>query len=162
MQASGTFGLPCPWAPLQSVTTAASRRIHAVIRYLRATEVERWHKTNGEHPTTTPMGFVSSRRMSLGDRCVGLPPRHHPLSEFLTLSAALARPDLVALFRATSAHRISASRAFPSQPAVTPLDALYSLAVSAGKPTHDLRALLRLRIRTRTYAVKRTHEPMLS
>ena len=27
MQASWAFGLPCPWAPLQSFTTAASRRI---------------------------------------------------------------------------------------------------------------------------------------
>jgi hypothetical protein len=29
MRASWAFGLPCPWAPLQSVTTAASRRIRA-------------------------------------------------------------------------------------------------------------------------------------
>jgi hypothetical protein len=37
----------------------------------------------------------------------------------------------VALFRATSAHRISAFRAFPSRSAATPLDARYSLAVLA-------------------------------
>jgi hypothetical protein len=35
------------------------------------------------------------------------------------------------LFHATSAHRISAFRAFPSRPAVTPLDARCSLAVLA-------------------------------
>jgi hypothetical protein len=49
----------------------------------------------------------------------------HSLSDF-------SRPGLVALFRATSTHRISAFRAFSSRPAVTPLDALCSLAVSAG------------------------------
>jgi hypothetical protein len=48
----------------------------------------------------------------------------HSLSDF-------SRPSLVALFRATSAHRISAFRAFSSQPAVTPLDARCSHAVSA-------------------------------
>jgi len=37
----------------------------------------------------------------------------------------------VALFRATSAHRISAFRAFPSRPAVTPLDARCSHVVLA-------------------------------
>jgi hypothetical protein len=162
MQASRTFGLPCPWAPLQSVTTAASRRIHAVVRHHRATEVDRGYKANGEHPTTSPMGFVSSRRMSPGNRCVGLPPRRHSLSEFLTLSAILARPNLVALFHATSAHRISASRALPPQPAVASSDARCSRAISVGKPTYDFRALLRLRIRTRATAVKRTREPMLS
>jgi hypothetical protein len=82
------------------------------------------------------MGFVSSRRMSLGDRCTGLPDRHHPLSEFLTPSAVCSRPGLAALFRATSAHRISASRAFPSQPAVTPSDARCSRAVGpASRPS---------------------------
>jgi hypothetical protein len=77
------------------------------------------------------MGFDSFRRMNPGDRCVGLPRRHHPLSEFLTLSAFSSRPGLVALFRATSAHRISAFRAFPSRPAVTPSGARDSRAVFA-------------------------------
>jgi hypothetical protein len=77
------------------------------------------------------MGFGSFRRTRPGDRCVGLPRRRHPLSEFFTLSAALSHPGPVALFRATSAHRISASRAFPTRPAATPLGARCSRAVSA-------------------------------
>lgn len=72
----------------------------------------RKRKTRSGNSTTSPMEFGSFRRMNPGDRCVGLPPRHHPLSEFLTPSAVLARPGLVALFRATSTHRISAFRAF--------------------------------------------------
>jgi hypothetical protein len=77
------------------------------------------------------MGFGSFRRRRPGDRCVGLPRRHHPLSEFFTLSAASSHPGLVAFFRATSAHRISVSRAFPARPAAAPLGARCSLAVSA-------------------------------
>lgn len=130
MQAFRTFGLPCPWAPLQSVTTAASRRARLCLA-LTSHRSGRKRKTRSGCPTTSPMEFGSFRRMNPGDRCVGLPPRHHPLSEFLTPSAVLARPGLVALFRATSTHRISAFRAFSSRPAVTPLDALCSLAVSA-------------------------------
>jgi len=37
--------------------------------------------------TTPPLGFGPLRRFGPGDRCVGLPHRHHPLSGFLTLSA---------------------------------------------------------------------------
>ena len=37
--------------------------------------------------TTPPMGFGSFRRNGSSDRyCAGLPPQHHPSSEFLTLS----------------------------------------------------------------------------
>jgi hypothetical protein len=36
--------------------------------------------------TTPPMGFGPLRRLNPGDRCVGLPLRHHPFSGFLTLS----------------------------------------------------------------------------
>ena len=53
----------------------------------RATEVERRRKTRSGNATTSPMGFSSFRRLNPGDRCVGLPHRHHPLSEFLTPSA---------------------------------------------------------------------------
>jgi hypothetical protein len=60
---------------------------------------------------------------------VGLPPRHLPLSEFLTLSAVLSHRRLVALFHATTTHRLQASRAFPAQPAVTPFGVRYSRAV---------------------------------
>ena len=53
----------------------------------RATEVVRERKTRSGDPATSPMGFGSFRRMNPGDRCTGLPHRHRPLSEFLTLSA---------------------------------------------------------------------------
>lgn len=67
--------------------------------------------------------------MSSGDRCVGLPLRRHPLSEFLTLSAVLSQLHPVALFHATSAHRILAFRGFPAQSANSPFDSSYSLVV---------------------------------
>jgi len=53
----------------------------------RATQVVRRRKTRSGDPATSPMGFGSFRRMNPGDRCVGLPHRHRPLSEFLTPSA---------------------------------------------------------------------------
>jgi hypothetical protein len=53
----------------------------------RATEVERRRKTRSENTTTSPMELGSFRRMFPGDRCAGLPHRHHSLSEFLTLTA---------------------------------------------------------------------------
>ena len=52
-----------------------------------ATEVERRRKTRSGNSTTSPMESNSFRRMNPGDCCVGLPPRHRPLSEFLTPSA---------------------------------------------------------------------------
>jgi hypothetical protein len=80
----------------------------------------------------------------------------HSLSDF-------SRPGLVALFRATSTHRISAFRAFSSRPAVTPLDALCSLAVSVGVslPTTSERCSDREFV-LGTSAVKRKLEPLLS
>jgi len=63
---------------------------HAVTRGVpptAATEVAGRCKTRSGNPATSPMGFGSFRRFDLGDRCAGLPHRHHPLSEFLTLSA---------------------------------------------------------------------------
>jgi hypothetical protein len=53
----------------------------------RATEVVRGRKTRSGNSTTSPLELGSFRRMNPGDRCVGLPHRHHPLSEFLTPSA---------------------------------------------------------------------------
>jgi hypothetical protein len=67
-----------------------------------------------------------------GNRYAGLPPRRLPPSGFLTLSAVFSCLGRVALFRATSAPRVSVFRAFPAPPAVAPLGALCSLAVSAG------------------------------
>jgi hypothetical protein len=130
MQASCAFGLPCSWAPLQSMTTAASRRIPS--RSERFGEFAgQSHRAAvcGGNPTTSPMGFGSFRRMNPGDRYTDLPRRYRPLSEFLTPSAVCSRPGLVALFRATSAPRISTFRAFPSRSAVASLDARCSLAV---------------------------------
>jgi hypothetical protein len=51
-------------------------------------------------------------RRSLRD---GLPHRHHPLSGFLTLSAAYSRHALAALFHAASARRLSTFRASPTR-----------------------------------------------
>jgi hypothetical protein len=45
----------------------------------------------------------------------GLPHRHHPFSEFLTLSAVCSQHTLAALFHAASARRLSTSRAFPTR-----------------------------------------------
>jgi len=68
------------------------------------------------------MGFVASRRnQPRRSLSTGLPPRHLPLSGFLTLSAVLSRRHLVALFHATSVHRLSASRAFSARSAGLPL-----------------------------------------
>jgi hypothetical protein len=125
------------------------------------------------YPVTTPVEFLSSRRISPGDRHAGLPHRHHPFSKFLTLSTGLSHLNLVALFHATSTHRISAFRAFPSRPAVTSLDALCSLVISVDFVAHeraraqpplsyDFRALLRSSFRSREFAVRRPLEPMLS
>ena len=58
------------------------------------------------HGVRSPSGEINS-----GDRCAGFPCQHHPLSGFLTLSAVYSHLSLAALFRAASAHRISAFRA---------------------------------------------------
>lgn len=81
------------------------------------------------------MGFVASRRnQQRRSLSTGLPPRHLPLSGFLTLSAVSSHRRLVALFRATSVHRLSAFRAFSAQSAATPLGAPCSHAVSREAP----------------------------
>jgi hypothetical protein len=86
---------------------------------------------SSESPTTTSQGSVPFGVSSSGDRHAGLPLRRLPLSGFLTLSAVSSRPGLVALFRATSALRVSAFRAFPARPAVTPSGVLCSPAVGS-------------------------------
>jgi hypothetical protein len=95
-------------------------------------------KTHSGITTTPSLGFVSFRRMRPGDRCAGLPRRHRPSSGFLTLSTVYSHLDLVALFRATSAHRILAFRAFPTQSAAAPLGARCSHAV---EPSSGLAAV---------------------
>jgi hypothetical protein len=82
---------------------------------------------------TPPMGFVASRRNQLRRSLrAGLPPRHLPLSGFLTLPAVSSRRSLVALFHATSVHRLSASRAFSARSAGPPLGVPCSLAIQRG------------------------------
>jgi hypothetical protein len=63
-----------------------------------------------------------------------------PLSGFLTLSAVSSHRRLVALFHATSAHRLGASRAFPAQSAVVPLDTRCSPAVTSARNTTSTEA----------------------
>jgi hypothetical protein len=60
--------------------------------------------------------FVAfQRNQSQWSERAGLPRRHHPLSGFLTLSAVFSHRGLVALFRATPAHRLSTFRAFSAR-----------------------------------------------
>jgi hypothetical protein len=61
-----------------------------------------------------------SDEISPGDCYVGLPHRHHPLSQFLTLSAVRTHQDLAALFHATSAYRISSVHRVFLSPSRTP------------------------------------------
>lgn len=72
--------------------------------------------------------FLSTESARVIGRTV-LPRLYRPLSGFLTVSAVFSHPSLVALFHATSVHRISVFRAFPSSPAVISLDIRCSLAV---------------------------------
>lgn len=110
---------------------------------------------------------AKSARASLS---AALPQLYHPLSGFRTLSAVCSRPRLVALFHATSAHRISVFRAFPSPSAAIPLGTRCSPVVTPAFPTierfdscymplpyvhvhpankgADFRALIQRRIRT--------------
>jgi len=77
------------------------------------------------HEVRFPFGEISP-----SDRwCTSLPHQYHPLSGFLTLSAVWSHSDLVALFHATSACRISTFRVFPTRPAAAPFGASSSPAV---------------------------------
>jgi hypothetical protein len=143
--------LPCSSAPLQSLTATVShpwsiryqpmstRLIFAGVRIRPSTtgiRHEDGHRCSRRDP---PRGRTDSRTrwhsqatpswgsgpfggISTGDRSTVLPRLYRPLSGFLTLSAVFSHPSLVALFHATSAHRISVFRAFPSPPAVISLD----------------------------------------
>jgi len=175
MHASQAFALPCPWAPLQSMTAAASRRSRAPrVGGNSARGMVAVSARFAVGSATTSWGFGPFRRFSSGDRNAGLPLRHRPLSGFLTLSAVYSRPGPVALFRATSALRVSVFRAFPARPAVTSFGVRCSLAVPVGPEVaaRDLvstrvraggfRALLRPSVRSRAPGVIRAPEPMLS
>jgi hypothetical protein len=105
--------------------------------------------------TTPPMGFGAFRRSQLRRSLrAGLPRRHLPLSEFLTLSAVSSLRNLVAVFQATSARRLSAFRAFSARPAASSLEVACSLVVEpawhrvcGAMHDFDLRALLRPNVR---------------
>jgi hypothetical protein len=88
-----------------------------------------------------PWGSAPFDEISSGNRSyAGLPRQHLPLTEFLALSVVSSYRYRVALFRATSVHRIWVFRAFPTRPAVFPLGNRYSLVIEAssnrriGKP----------------------------
>lgn len=94
------------------VQARTSRDVHLCRRRAR-----RWRET-GSHQGIKDafLRFEAFQRSeSWRSLRVGLPHRHHPFSGFLTLSTVLSRRDLVALFRATSAHRLSTFRAFSAQ-----------------------------------------------
>lgn len=77
-----------------------------------------------------PWGLVPFGEASSGDRLRSGLPRHClPFSGFLTLSTVSSRLGRVVLFHTTSAPRILAFRAFPSQPAVTSFNVRYSRVV---------------------------------
>jgi len=87
-------------------------------------------RARSRHKRRLPWGSAPFDGINDRDRYrAGLPRRHPPLSGFLTLSAASSPGRLVALFHATSVHRLSAFRASPVRPAVASLDARCSLAV---------------------------------
>lgn len=87
--------------------------------------------------------------------CVGLPRRRHPLPEFLTLPAALPHLSLVALFRATSAHRLSGLQSFSHQNQRCHLSAHPALLpLGRHEVTNlDFRALVRPGVRHSGHAV---------
>jgi hypothetical protein len=78
-------GSGCALAPAEAGVRAHRHPLDASHR--RATEVDRERKTRSGNSKTSPLEFGSFRRLNPGDRCAGLPHRHHPLSGFLTLSA---------------------------------------------------------------------------
>lgn len=88
------------------------------------------HDCSQQKSKTPPEVLGLSTESDGRSRRAGLPHQHLPLSEFLTLSAVFSRRILVALFHATSAHRLSGpSELFPPEPAVMPLDIRCSLAI---------------------------------
>lgn len=93
-------------------------------------KTDRLQKLDACHRRHLPWGSVPFGGFSSGDRCTALPPLYRPLSGFHTLSAVYSLPDLVALFHATSVHRILVFRAFPSSSAGISFDIGCSLVVS--------------------------------
>jgi len=77
-----------------------------------------------------PWGSGPFGGISEGDWNTALPRLYRPLSRFHTVSAVCSHPDLVALFHATSAHRISVFRAFSSSSAAISFDIRCSLVVT--------------------------------
>jgi hypothetical protein len=75
--------------------------------------------------------FAAFRRSQMGRSLrAGLPPQRLPLPGFLTLSAVLSRHTLVAVFQATSTHRLHGSpELFPPRSALVPLGTSCSPAI---------------------------------
>jgi hypothetical protein len=164
-QRSVTSGV-CPRRDgLAAIVRAAFRRwvlrartcTHAVVHTLRTIwrRCVRSSSDPGSTRVTPSMGFGAFRRTAVRSLRAGLPHRRHPLSGFLTHSAASSRDCLVALFHATVVHRLRTFRAFSTRPAVAPLGALCSRVVRAvadpfrrWHDARDFRALLRSDSRT--------------
>jgi len=85
---------------------------------------------DGGHRRLLPWGSAPFGGINAGVGVAALPRLHLPSSGFLTLSAVFAHPYLVALFHATSTHRIPVFRAFPSPPAAISHDIRCSPVVS--------------------------------
>jgi len=95
-------------------------------------------EADGGHRRPLPWGSVPFGGISTGDRVAALPRLRHPPTGFHTLPAAFSHPSLVALFHATSTHRILVFRAFPSTPAAISLDTRCSPVVTPAAWFHRL------------------------
>jgi len=91
---------------------------------------------DGGHRRLLPWGSAPFGGSSSGDRVAALPRLRHPPTGFLTLPAVFSHPGLVALFHATSTHRILVFRAFPSSSAAISLDIRCSPVVSPAIQFH--------------------------
>lgn len=109
---SGPFRLAVPTEVVEPVRRADRRLPHGRIPP-RWSDCARHAAGERRH---LPWGSVPFGESSPGDRYVGLPPRHHPPSGFLTLSTVFSSLKRPALFRAGNAHGVTLSRGFPSQP----------------------------------------------
>jgi hypothetical protein len=158
-----------PWASLQSMTTAASRRdsfrLHAMVEAQGFTrewfdsctfsaEIPEGTAVDSEDQLTSQRnqrGTAESDDTFHGVQCLsmtsdqviveytGLPDQYHPFPEFLTLSTVLTHLGLLVLFHTKAIHRLQAFRAFPTQTAVTPLSVRYSHDVGPA-PVSDRQA----------------------
>jgi hypothetical protein len=135
MQASRAFDLPCPWAPLQSMTAAASRELpnEPNVRWFCGAKVtsrfeSRWEFDDNSRgvrflPASTTRAIVVLVCLTSTVHSQGFSPsqRFDPARALWLCFAPHPPIGFVVAFRA-----------FPSRSAVTPLGARCSLAVAAG------------------------------